>query len=171
MARQPKTKKERVSDNRLFTLDVLITDGPMTDEFAKKNPIISRTIQILGSQTLEHLHKAIFKAFDREDPHMYEFQIGGKSPRDDKAKRYVMPVAVKEPYTRNAPAGTVNRTTIGSLGLKVNDRFSYWFDFGDDWWHQIKVVAIGASAPKEKYPKVANRVGESPPQYIDWEEE
>ena len=169
MARQP--KKKGISDNRLFTLDVLITGGPMTEEFAKKNPIISRTIQILGSQTLEHLHKAIFKAFDREDPHMYEFQIGGKSPTDPKAARYVMPVAVKEPYTRNAPAGIVNRTAIGSLDLKVGDRFSYWFDFGDDWWHQIKVVAIDDSAPKGKYPKVANRVGESSPQYVDWEEE
>ena len=169
MARQP--KKKGISDDRLFTLDVLITGGPMTDEFAKNNPTISRTIQILGGQTLEHLHKVIFTAFDREDPHMYEFQIGGKGPTDPKATRYVMPVAMDEPYTRTPPAGTVTRTPIGSLELKAGDRFSYWFDFGDDWWHQINVVAIDDEAPRGRYPKVTKRVGESPPQYVDWEEE
>jgi hypothetical protein len=62
-------------------------------------------------------------------------------------------------------------TTIGSLGLKVDDAFGYWFDFGDDWWHQINVVAIADEAPRGKYPKVTKRVGKSPPQYVDWDEE
>jgi hypothetical protein len=50
----------------------------MTAEFAKRNKVISRTIQIRGDQTLEDLHHAIFAAFDREEEHMYEFQIGGQ---------------------------------------------------------------------------------------------
>lgn len=35
-----------------------------------------------------------------------------------------------------------DRTEIGSLGLEVDDTFGYWFDFGDDWWPQVDVVAI-----------------------------
>ena len=69
------------------------------------------------------------------------------------------------------PAGAVTRTAIGSLGLKKDDAFGYWFDFGDDWWHQINVVAIADEAPRGKYPKVTKRVGASPPQYVDWEKE
>jgi len=49
--------------------------------------------------------------------------------------------------------------------------FGYWFDFGDDWWHQINVVATEDAAPRGKYPKVTKRVGKSPPQYVGWDEE
>lgn len=69
------------------------------------------------------------------------------------------------------PAGDVTHTAIGSLGLKVDDTFGYWFDFGDDGWHQINVVAIADEAPRGRYPRVIKRAGASPPQYADWEEE
>ena len=159
-------------DDRRFTLEVYIINGPMTEEFVKKNKVICRTIQIRGDQTLEELHCAIFDAFDREDEHMYEFQVGGKGPMDPKARRYVLSGAFEMPVpgTRNA-AGDVTRTTVGSLGLKADDVFGYWFDFGDDWWHQIDVVSIEEKAGRGQYPKVSKRVGQSPPQYIDWDEE
>jgi len=161
-----------LKDDRLFTLDVFIISGPMTKRFVEKNKIVSRTIQIRGDQTLEDLHYAIFDAFDREDQHMYEFQVGGKEPMDPKARRYVLSGAFENPVpgTREA-AGDVTRTPLGSLGLKVDDAFGYWFDFGDDWWHQIKVAAIADKAPRGRYPKVTKRVGVSPPQYVDWDEE
>jgi hypothetical protein len=63
----------------------------------------------------------------------------------------------------------VTRTTIGSLGLKAWQAFGYWFDFGEDWWHQINVVAIEDKAPSGKYPRVTKRIGKSPPQYADWD--
>ena len=77
-------------DDRLFTVEVFLISGPMTEKFVKKNKVISRTIQLRGDQTLEELHHAIFDAFDREDAHMYEFQVGGKGPMDPKARRYVL---------------------------------------------------------------------------------
>jgi len=161
-----------MKDDRLFTLDVSIISGPMTEKFAKKNKVISRTIQIRGDQTLEDLHYAIFGAFEREDEHMYEFQIGGKGPMDPKARRYTNCGASENTGqgTRKS-AGDVTRTAIGSLGLKVDEAFGYWFDFGDDWWHQINVVAIADQAPLGTYPKVTKRVGKSPPQYADSDNE
>jgi hypothetical protein len=143
----------------------------MTKQFVKKNRVLSRTIQIRGDQTLEDLHDTIFRAFDREEEHMYEFQLGGKGPMDPKARSYVLPMAMNDPLTDKPPAGDVTRTPIASLGLKVKDAFGYWFDFGDDWWHQINVVAIGEKGGRGKYPRVIKRVGESPPQYVDWDEE
>jgi len=157
-------------DDRLFTLEVCITSGPMTEEFMKKNNVICRTIEIRGDQTLEELHHAIFDAFDREDQHMFEFQVGGKGPMDPKAKRYVLPMAMEDSNGEKKPEGTVN-ATIGSLGLKKDDAFGYWFDFGDDWWHQINVMNVEEKAGAGKYPKVTQRVGESPPQYVDWDQE
>ena len=158
-------------DDRLFTLEVCIISGPMTEKFVKKNKVISRAIQIRGDQTLEDLHEAIFDAFDREEEHMCEFQIGGKRPMDPKAKTYVLPTAMDDPFTGKEPAGDVTRTTIGSLGLKVDDAFAYWFDFGDDWWHQINVVATEDKVGRGEHPKVTKRIGRSPPQYVDWDEE
>ncbi len=75
------------------------------------------------------------------------------------------------PFDDKKPAGDVTRATVSSLGLKVNDAFGYWFDFGDNWWHQINVAAIEDKVPPGGYPKVTKRVGQSPPQYVDWDEE
>jgi len=173
-----KNKRQRarggwvLKDDRLFTLEVCIISGPMTDKFIKKNRVICRTIQIRGDQTLEQLHYSIFDAFGREEEHMYEFQIGGKRTMDPKARRYVLPDAFEEPISGpEKPARDLTRTTIGSLGLKANDVFAYWFDFGDDWWHQINVKTIKEKCPAGNYPKVIKRVGKSPPQYVDWDEE
>jgi hypothetical protein len=166
------TWRRKAQDERLFTLDVSIISGPMTEEFLKKNKVISRTIRIQGEHTLEELHYAIFDAFDREDQHMYEFQVGGKGSMDPKARRYVLSRVFENLLLRTPkPAGDLTRTTIGSLGLKVKEAFWYWFDFGDDWWHQVNVVAIEDQAPPGEYPTVTKGVGESPPQYADWEEE
>ena len=157
--------KTGTSDKLLYTLEVFLVSGPITEKFAKENPVVSRTIQIRGDQTLEELHGAIFKVFDREEEHMYEFQFG-KGPHDPKGKRYVLPMELEGPFshTRGA-AGDVVSTAIVSLDLKVGQALGYWFDFGDDWCHQINVVAI-EHVSKGKYPKVTKRVGESPPQYI-----
>jgi hypothetical protein len=163
--------KRAGSKARLYTLEVFIISGPIAKSFAKKNKVISRTIQIRGDQTLEDLHYAIFDAFDREDQHMFEFQIGGKGPMDPKARRYVLHADMTDLAFGRKPAGDVHQTTIESLDLKTHQAFGYWFDFGDDWWHQINVVAIEERAGRGKFPKVTKRTGESPPQYVDWDDE
>ena len=165
------TSRRGTGDQRLYTLKVSVLSGPMTERFVRKNPVVSRTIQIRGDQTLADLHGAIFDAFDREEEHMYEFQVGGRRPMDPSARRYVLPTAMDAPFDEGKPAGDATRTAIGSLGLRVGQAFGYWFDFGDDWWHQVDVVSIGEDIPRGKLPKVTKRVGQSPPQYVDWDEE
>lgn len=161
----PWVRIKNSQDKRLFTLEVFLFAGPISEKFLKKNKIVSRTIEIRGDQTLEKLHECIFDAFDRFDGHMFEFQFGGKGPDDPKAKRYVLP-SLEEKNT----AGDLTLTTIGELGLKVDDAFGYIFDYGDNWQHQINVTAISDTAPRGKYPRVIKRVGQSPPQYMDEED-
>jgi hypothetical protein len=163
-----KLKLHRPGESRLYTLEVFLISGPITEKFAKKNPVISRTIQMWGDQTLEELHHAIFDAFGRFDEHMYEFQFG-KKPMDPKGPRCVLPGAFDlgdDPQ----PAGRVDQTTLDALDLKEGRSFGYWFDFGDDWWHQINVEAIDDKVPTGKFPKVTKRVGKSPPQYAEEED-
>lgn len=148
-------------------LEVFLIDGPITEEFAAENPVVSRTIEIKGSNTLADLHKIIFKAFDRQDEHLYEFQVGGNGPQDPNAKRYCL----KQAFSSSAPAptGDVSTASIATVGLSIDDAFGYWFDFGDDWWHQIDVINIQDLAQSGKYPKITKRVGASPPQYADFD--
>jgi len=153
----------------IYTLEVFIIAGPVSEKFAKKNPVISRTIEIRGDQTLAKLHEIIFKAFDRFDEHLYEFQIGGKGSNDPKSRRYGFS-STDDEVMGGKLAGDVRESIIDSLKLKKDAAFGYWFDFGDDWWHQINVIAIEQKTPKGRYPKIINRVGQSPPQYMDMDE-
>lgn len=157
------------SSNALYVLEVFLIDGPITEKFAAENPVVSRTIEIKGSNTLENLHQIIFKAFDREDEHMYEFQVGGRRPQDPNARRYCLKQAFSSSDLTLALTGDVSSTSIASLGLSIDDAFGYWFDFGDDWWHQIDVINIQDLAQSGKYPKITQRVGASPPQYADFD--
>jgi hypothetical protein len=170
--KQPSSNRNKPvnsSPDALYVLDVFIIDGPITEKFIAKNPEISRTIEIKGSNTLEDFHKIIFKAFNRKDEHMYEFQVGGSGPQDPNARRYGLKQVFSSSDVTEAPTEDVSSTTIASLGLSIDEAFGYWFDFGDDWWHQINVTNIADKAPGGKYPKVTKRVGASPPQYADFD--
>lgn len=48
--------------------------------------------------------------------------------------------------------------------------FYYLFDFGDEWWHCLKVEAVTETTGKKKHAKIIKAVGESPPQY-EYEED
>ena len=132
--------------------------GPISEKFTKS--AISRFIEIRGDQTLEDLHEAIFKAYDRWDEHLYEFQFG-KRPYDRDGPNYGLP----ESADGNENYGDVRTTTLDDLDLKKDRVFGYWFDFGDDWFHQVEVERIEKAIPTVIYPRIIKRVGKSPPQY------
>ena len=87
---------------RLYTLEVFLLSGPITEKFARKNPVVSRTIQMRGDQTLQDLHHALFDAFGRWEEHLYEFQFG-KGPMDPKGPRYVLPSALQSESGEDKP--------------------------------------------------------------------
>lgn len=153
--------KTELRGKKFYTLQVFLIGGPMSEEFAGKT--ISRTIQVRGDQTLAVLHRAIFTAFDREEEHLYEFQLG-KGPMDPDGPRYT-PRSVVGMSAEDAVTGHAEDTTLDDLGLKVDRAFGYWFDYGDDWMHQINVVSIDDALARGRYPKITTRVGKSPPQY------
>ena len=75
-----------------------------------------------------------------------------------------------EPRHQNQPRKSTSSFGRTPLGLEVGRSFGYWFDFGDDWWHQINVEAIEEKVPGGKFPRVTKRVGKSPPQYAQEDE-
>ena len=126
--------KGRQRAAKVYTLQVFLIGGPMSEEFDGKT--ISRTIQICGDQTLDVLHHVIFEAFDREDQHLYEFQLG-RGPMDPKGPRYT-PRVVVGTDEHDAVTGHAEDTVIDELKPKLNRAFGYWFDYGDDWMHRAR---------------------------------
>lgn len=90
-------------------MTVYIIGGPISKEYEGK--VTARTIQIKGSQTLEALHEAIFAAFDREEEHLYEFNLG-IGPYD-RSKIYSLQTEDDEFDDSEKPAGFVNTTVPG----------------------------------------------------------
>jgi len=142
----------------LYVFDVYLLGGPLSDKFAGK--VISRMIEIRGDQTLHDLHVAIFNAYDRWDDHLYEFQLG-RRPHDPNGPNYGIPSGKR----RKRKTGDARMTSLDALELKPHRVFGYWFDFGDDWFHQVQLERIETAIPTVSYPRVIRRKGKSPPQY------
>jgi hypothetical protein len=142
----------------LYVVSVYLQSGPLSEKFAGKE--VSRVIEIRGDQTLEQLHQAIFHAYDRREQHLYEFQLG-KRPFDPEGPNY----GLSDPSPTKGRHGDARSTSLDDLGLKPGRAFGYWFDFGDDWYHQVQVERVEPAIPTVTYPRVIKRVGKSPPQY------
>jgi hypothetical protein len=156
---------------RLYTIAVFLVGGPVPDAFG--GHVISRKIQLRGDQTLHDLHLAIFKAYDRWEHHLYEFNVG-KSPRD-RSRLYISSGGLR-PIADACGAPEV--ITLDALDLQEGQHFGSIFDMGDYWPHELEVSAIEQGPLQGDYPIIMEKVGPSPPQYAedeedeeDWEDE
>lgn len=131
---------------------------------------IWRSIALRGDQTLDDLHEAIFAAFDRFDAHLYSFYLpkaprrrssGGPAPTE-----FTSPVMFEEPDPFEPPRRfNAAATPLDALDLRVGRQFEYLFDFGDSWWHEIKVEHVGPVVAGRRYPEILETHGRSPAQY------
>jgi len=132
---------------------------------------IWRTIALRGDQSLDHLHAAIFAAFDRFEEHLYSFYFP-KAPRGrpgfEPIREYTSSFMLEDPGPfETGPRFDASRTRLDDLELAVGERFEYLFDFGDCWMHELRVERIQPVSPDKRYPHVVSRKGGSPPQYPD----
>ena len=141
----------------------------------KGNRRIWRLLVLRGDQTLHDLHETIYLAFDRYDEHLYTFYFPRARTRQQgfglQPREYASPNATREKDYFDGPKRfNAARTRLDGLHLRVGQTFEYLFDFGDMWWHELKVVGIEPVDPKNELPMVAERHGDSPEQYPPNEE-
>lgn len=121
---------------------------------AHSKPVIWRLIVIPEAFTLEQLHRVVQMAFSWLDYHLYAFQIGGR--------RFERPEAEAE----GENAGEI---TLSSLQLRKGARFTYLYDFGDDWEHEITVEEV-APLPEpdgfEWFPRILGGERAGPPEDV-----
>lgn len=140
------------------------------------NKRIWRRIAVRSDQTLDDFHQAIFKAFDRDDEHLYSFYFPSPGSRGRAVLRtaleYAHPGYVEEgDFFGGKRVHNAAEAALGTLGLASGQRILYLFDFGDSWWHEVTVERTDAPVEAETYPCVVEKRGESPPQYPGDEEE
>jgi len=149
-----------------YMIKVTLIEGPVTDDFALRNPEVSRTIRISGSSTLTDLHRMIFRAFDRVAESTHEFQL---DISDQGYRCYGVPEDCRDIHGAPVPTGDTAATTIDSLGIRKSDSFGYWFDFAAVWLHRITVLDITESIAGAE-PEIVERIGESPSQLVKMDE-
>lgn len=138
-------------------------------------PKLYRTIEVSENCTFDDIHDAIFNVFDRYDHHLYSFFITRKDTTNIRsiydAPEITHPQGLEDIMGFGKKKKSTAKTRIGDVGLNEKDVFHYLFDFGDDWWHRIRVQNIIETKSKKKYIKLIKSFGESPPQYPDYDDD
>jgi hypothetical protein len=169
----PKPKSDTIT---LYRLKVSL-------DFHRKVPMnkLHRIIELSENATFEDLHNQIFEAFERFDPHMYRFYLTRNKKVTGMRALYDCPdkdiVGMGGEYDEKSYQDATTYR-LQDANLKEKDLLYYWFDFGDDWIHRIRVEKISSFPTRyiEDYragePVVGEirGIGEAPPQYDDEEE-
>jgi len=138
-------------------------------------PKLYRIIEVSENCTFDDFHDAIFQAFDRYDHHLYSFFITRKDTKNVRsiydAPEITHPMNVEDIMDFGGRKKSTAKTRISDVGLNETDVFHYLFDFGNDWWHRIRVQNVNETKSKKKHIKLIKSVGESPPQYPDYDDE
>jgi hypothetical protein len=137
-------------------------------------PQLYRIIEAGGNCKFDDLHDKIFEAFDRFDPHLYSFFITKSDTKNVrsiiKAPEITHPDNTEDFIGFGEKKRSTAKTKIDDAGLEEKDVFHYLFDFGDDWWHRIRVQSIKESNKKRKSIKIIKAVGKSPSQYPEYDD-
>jgi hypothetical protein len=122
------------------------------------------TVAVRASQTLEHLHRALRRAFNWYDDHLYSFWLSGVH-WDGPETEFTAPHELAEGDARSAAA------RLRDLDLQPGRPIAYVFDLGDEWRVLLELREHTPPDPGARYPKVLERSGEPPPQYTYDEED
>ena len=138
-------------------------------------PKLYRLIEVSENCTFDNFHEAIFQAFDRYDHHLYSFFLTRKDTTNIRsiynAPEVAHPQNVEDIFGFGKKKKSTAKTRIGDIDLNEKDIFHYLFDFGDNWWHRIRVKSIKEVESNKKHIRLVKSVGESPPQYPGYNDE
>lgn len=118
MAETTTTAKKKAAQKRVVTLKVSLRGS---------KPPIWRRVVMPASATLADLHVAIQASMGWHDSHLHQFDVDGRHYGD----RSMLDEVADE-----------RRLTLNGLVNAGAQRFSYTYDFGDDWEHIITIEKV-----------------------------
>jgi hypothetical protein len=101
------------------------------------HPPIWRRVRVPDAYTLHQLHRVIQLLFGWLDCHLYAFEAG--------ERRFEAPWE----HGEDEDSTTVR---LRDLALDRDARFTYTYDFGDDWVHEIVVEDVRIPMPRDDDP-------------------
>ncbi len=103
-------------------------------------PPVWRRVLVADDLNFEQLHRVIQAAMGWEDCHLHSFQVGEQ--RIDQC--------TPEPFGfgDDAPSLAEDKVRLRDM-LGGHKKFRYWYDFGDDWLHEIAVEKRLPAAPED----------------------
>ena len=93
------------------------------------SPHIYRRVLVRGDTTLAELHHVFQVAMGWKNWHLHRFKLWGKE--------YGIPYSGGIYFADDA-----RRVHLGDFPWRASDRFTYTYDFGDYWQHQVRVEKL-----------------------------
>lgn len=124
-------------------------------ELAHLDPAIWRRIHVPADFRLRRVHDTLIAVFDWSGWHLHVFEVGEK--------------LYGQPDLMGAQLGdkrlsSDNNVKLGALLERGVERFTYRYDFGDDWIHTIVVEKTFAPEPGVEYPVLVAGEHRAPPE-------
>lgn len=103
------------------------------------SPMVWRRVLVRSDSTIADLHYTIQIAIGWSDTHLNQFHIHGK----DFGVHHVGGICFSD---------NPEQVLLSSFEFRLRERFTYEYDFGDDWIHEIRVENLLEFDPKKTYP-------------------
>lgn len=143
-----------------------VTLGTDFGEKGKQKPY--RELALISSQSLSTLARAIVDSFGFDFDHCYGFYDNFKNPYDS-SEMYELFTDIGEEPTEGAFG--VTHIKIPKAFNKIGKKLRFLFDYGDNWQFTVELIDVKQTVSNYRYPKVLKKVGLSPEQYPEIEEE
>lgn len=101
-------------------------------------PKVDRTLLVSAAITFGELHECIQIAMGWENAHLHEFKLG----------KTRVGMEAEEDFFGDADVIQEDQVRLYELLPECKGRFSYWYDFGDDWMHEIRAKVVPAAKAK-----------------------
>lgn len=116
-------------------------------------PLIWRRIELSANTTLKQLHELLQIAMGWQNCHMHQFEVG--------EQRYGV-VDPNDPW--DADTRPEAKYALADVLPEKGAWLTYWYDFGDDWFHEIELESVHAAEPDALYPRLTGGVRRCPPE-------
>jgi hypothetical protein len=116
-------------------------------------PAIWRRVEVQSTITLPRLHTALQAVMGWLDYHLHAFLVDGVRYGD----LQLIEEFDGEDYWW---------VRLREVAPRVGSRLAYWYDWGDDWWHDLVVVAILPPDPTARYPRCVAGERATPPEDV-----
>ena len=129
--------------------------------FFEEDDSIYRDIAIKHSQTFDHLHYCILKAYEFDNKHAATFYRSNDNWQRGREITF-------EKYDKNyaAPPLFMHETPIGNEIRITNQKFIYEYDLEKKWGFLVELINVSKEEnPKLDYPVITRKEGIAPQQY------